>query len=76
MLYNNIIVVYATSYRSINKIKSDTTMVIYDSRPKIAIDNDIGEGTVGSIVNYFKIGLDTSEFDSGRELALQARNKD
>ena len=51
-------------------------MVIYDSRPKIAIDNNIGEGTVGSIVNYFKIGLDTSEFDSGRELALQARNKD
>jgi hypothetical protein len=28
-----------------------------DSRQKIAIDNDIGEGTVGTIINYFKIGL-------------------
>jgi hypothetical protein len=27
-------------------------------RSKIAIDNNIGEGTVGSIVNYLKIGLD------------------
>jgi hypothetical protein len=24
-----------------------------DSRPKIAIDNNIWEGTVGSIVNYY-----------------------
>jgi hypothetical protein len=46
-----------------------------DSRPKIAIDNNIGEGTVGSIVNYFKIGLDTAEFDSARELALQAKKQ-
>src|SRR5919197_5720763 len=46
-----------------------------DSRPKIAIDNNIGEGTVGSIVNYFKIGLDNSEFDSARELALQAKKQ-
>ena len=44
-----------------------------DSRAKIAIDNNIGEGTVGSIVNYFKIGLDQSEFDSARELAIQAK---
>jgi uncharacterized protein (UPF0335 family) len=46
-----------------------------DSRPKIAIDNNIGEGTVGSIVNYYKIGLDQSEFDSARELALQAKKQ-
>ena len=46
-----------------------------DSRPKIAIDNDIGEGTVGSIVNYFKIGLDQSEFDAARELALAAKKQ-
>jgi hypothetical protein len=46
-----------------------------DSRSKIAIDNKIGEGTVGSIVNYFKIGLDNSEFDSARELALQAKKR-
>ena len=31
-----------------------------DSRAKIAIGNNIGEGTIGSIVNYFKIGLDTA----------------
>jgi hypothetical protein len=46
-----------------------------DSRSKIAIDNDIGEGTVGSIVNYFKIGLDQSEFDAARELALQTKKQ-
>ena len=46
-----------------------------DLRQKIAIDNNIGEGTVGSIVNYFKIGLDNSKFDSARELALQAKKQ-
>ena len=46
-----------------------------DPRPKIALDNDIGEGTVGSIINYFKIGLDNSEFDSAREIALAAKKQ-
>jgi hypothetical protein len=46
-----------------------------DSRPKIAIDNNIGEGTVSSIVNHFKIGLDNSEFDSAREIALEAKKQ-
>src|SRR5918911_5216373 len=46
-----------------------------DPRPKIAVDNDIGEGTVGSIINYFKIGLDNGEFDSAREIALQAKKQ-
>jgi hypothetical protein len=46
-----------------------------DSRPKIAVDNNIGEGTVGSIVADFKIGLDNSEFDSAREVALQAKKQ-
>ena len=46
-----------------------------DPRPKIALDNDIGEGTVGSIINYFKIGLDSSEFDSAREIALAAKKQ-
>jgi hypothetical protein len=46
-----------------------------DSRPKIAIDNNIGEGTVGNIINYFKIGLDAVEFDSARGLALQAKKQ-
>jgi hypothetical protein len=60
--------------------ESIKTMVIRqwlsgDSRSKIAIDDDIREGTVGSIVNYFKIGLDAAEFDSARELALQAKKQ-
>src|SRR5919197_1077572 len=46
-----------------------------DPRPKIALDTDIGEGTVGSIINYFKIGLDNSEFDSAREIALAAKKQ-
>ena len=41
-------------------------------RPKTAIDNNIGEGTISSIINYFKVGLDAAEFNSARELALQA----
>ena len=28
-----------------------------DSKPKIAVDNNIGEGTVGSIVADFKMAL-------------------
>ena len=46
-----------------------------DSRQKIAIDNNVRESTVGSIVNYFKIGLDSSEFDSAMELVLQAKKQ-
>ncbi|MFL6400558.1 MAG: hypothetical protein ACJ72J_13395 [Nitrososphaeraceae archaeon] len=46
-----------------------------DLRPKIAIDNNVGEGTVGSIINYFKVGLDAAEFDSARELALEVRKQ-
>jgi hypothetical protein len=38
-----------------------------EARAKIAIDNNVGEGTVSSIINYFKVGLDNSEFDSARE---------
>ncbi len=45
-----------------------------DSRAKIAIDNNVGEGTVSNIVNNFKIGLDNSEFDSARELVLELKN--
>ena len=46
-----------------------------DSRAKIAINNNIGEGTVSSKVNNFKVGLDNSEFDSARELALAAKKQ-
>jgi hypothetical protein len=44
-------------------------------RSKIAIDNNIGEGTVSGIVSEFKIGLDAAEFDSARELALAAKKQ-
>ena len=44
-------------------------------RSKIAIDNNIGEGTVSGIVSEFKIGLNGSEFDSARELALAAKKQ-
>jgi hypothetical protein len=46
-----------------------------EARDKIAADNNIGEGTVSNIINYFKIGLDNSEFDSARELSLQAKKQ-
>src|SRR5919198_271892 len=46
-----------------------------EARAKIAIDNNIGEGTVSGIVSEFKIGLDNSEFDSARELALAANKQ-
>jgi hypothetical protein len=47
-----------------------------DSRPKIAIDNNVGEGTVVlGIINYFKIGLHNSEFDSASELALAIKKQ-
>ena len=46
-----------------------------DSRPKIASDNSIGEGTVSGIVSEFKIGLDNSEFNAARELALAAKKQ-
>jgi hypothetical protein len=46
-----------------------------ESRSKIAIDNNIGEGTVSGVVSDFKVGLDKSEFDSARELALAAKKQ-
>jgi hypothetical protein len=46
-----------------------------EARDKIAIDNNIGEGTVSSIINYFKVGLDDSEFNAARELALAANKQ-
>jgi hypothetical protein len=46
-----------------------------DSRDKIAIDNDIGEGTVSGIVNDWKRGLEDSEYESVRELAVQSKKQ-
>jgi hypothetical protein len=47
-----------------------------DARAKIAIDNNIGEGTVSGIVSEFKIGLDAAEFDAARELALAVKKEE
>jgi hypothetical protein len=38
-----------------------------DTREKIAIGNDIGEGTVSGIVNDWKRELEDSEYESVRE---------
>jgi hypothetical protein len=46
-----------------------------DSRDKIAIDNSIGEGTVSGIVNDWKRGLEDSEYESVRELSVQAKKE-
>jgi hypothetical protein len=44
-------------------------------RDKIAADNNIGAGTVTSIVNNYKVGLENLDFDSVRELAVEARKQ-
>ena len=46
-----------------------------DTREKIAIDNDIGEGTVSGIVNDWKKELEDSEYESVRELAVQSKKQ-
>jgi hypothetical protein len=45
------------------------------ARDKIAIDNNIGSGTVSSIVNNFKIGLENLDFVSFRELMIEAKKE-
>jgi hypothetical protein len=44
-----------------------------EARDKIAIDNNIGSGTVSSIVNNYKIGLENLDFASFRELMVEAK---
>jgi DNA-binding CsgD family transcriptional regulator len=46
-----------------------------DTRDKIAIDNDIGEGTVSSIVNDWKRKLEDSEYGSVRKLAVHSKKQ-
>ena len=41
-----------------------------DSRDRIAADNDIGAGTVSNIINEWKKGVENSDYDSLRELAV------
>ena len=44
-----------------------------DSRDKIAADNHIGAGTVTNIVNEWKEGVEHSDYDSLRELAVYSK---
>ena len=46
-----------------------------EARAKIAIDNNIGSGTVSSIVNNYKIGLDNLDLDSFRGLMVEAKKR-
>jgi hypothetical protein len=44
-------------------------------RDKIAAENNIGAGTVTSIVANYKVGLDTLDFDSIRQLSIEIRKQ-
>jgi hypothetical protein len=46
-----------------------------DTRDKIAIDNKTGEGTVSGIVNDWKGGLEDSEYESIRQLAVHSKKQ-
>jgi hypothetical protein len=46
-----------------------------EARNKIAIDNNIGSGTVSSIVNNYKISLDNLDLDSFRGLMVEAKKR-
>jgi hypothetical protein len=41
----------------------------------IATENNIGAGTVTSIISNYKVGVDNSEFDSVRELSVELRKQ-
>jgi hypothetical protein len=47
-----------------------------EARDKIAIDNNVGSGTVSSIVDDYKAGLHSFDLDSFRELTLEAKNEE
>jgi hypothetical protein len=46
-----------------------------EPRDKIAAKNNIGAGTVISIINNYKIGLDNLDFGSFRELMVEAKKQ-
>jgi hypothetical protein len=46
-----------------------------ESRDKIAAENKIGAGTVSSIISNYKVGFETLDFDSIRQLALEIRKQ-
>jgi hypothetical protein len=46
-----------------------------DSRDKIVTDNGIGAGTVSNIINEWKKGIENSDYDSLRELAVYSKKE-
>src|SRR4051794_39561482 len=46
-----------------------------DTRDKIAAENNIGAGTVTSIVSNYKLALETLDFDSIRQLSIEIRKQ-
>ncbi|MFL6413575.1 MAG: hypothetical protein ACJ71K_20340, partial [Nitrososphaeraceae archaeon] len=44
-------------------------------RDKIATENNIGAGTVSSIIANYKVGLESLDFDSIRQLAVEAKKQ-
>jgi hypothetical protein len=46
-----------------------------DSRDRIAADNNIGAGTVTNIINEWKKGVEDSEYESVRELAVSLKKQ-
>lgn len=46
-----------------------------DSRDRIAADNAIGAGTASNIINEWKKGVEDSEYDSLRELAVYSKKE-
>jgi hypothetical protein len=46
-----------------------------ESRDKIAEDNNIGAGSVSSIIANYKVGLETLDFDSIRQLSIEIRKR-
>ena len=45
------------------------------NRDRIAADNDIGAGTVSNIINEWKKGIEHSDYDSVRELAVYSKKE-
>ena len=46
-----------------------------DSRDRIAADNGIGAGTVTNIINEWKKGVEDSDYESVRELAIYSKKQ-
>ncbi|PWU80467.1 MAG: hypothetical protein DLM72_12095 [Candidatus Nitrosopolaris wilkensis] len=46
-----------------------------DSRDTIAVDNNIGAGTVSNIINEWKKGIEDSEYDNVRQLTVSLKKQ-